>query len=285
MKTLLLFDLRNILFRGLHVFSDLEHNGNSTGPLYFLITKVVAECLSFETTDVVICDDTNPYFRKKLYPMYKGNREKDEEVHKIMMWTYPKVNEFLNLVGIPLAKYKGFEADDLVAVLAANYKSKYDRIIIVSNDTDLFQVLDQDNLYLLRGTGKNRLLYSKKDFKDDYPQLETCKQWAEVSAIEGGHNGLPGIDSVGPKTAISWVSGLVREKMLKTKRGELLSGNKTFIDKTTPIATIPFPYVSGSENIGFRMGEKCSERKLIQFLGHVGITYTKNMMDYFDYGY
>lgn len=285
METLLLLDLRNALFRGLHAFSELEHNGHKTGQLYFLITKIMSECLLFETKDIVVCDDTTPYLRKKVFPKYKGDREKDEEVQEIMQWTHPKVKEFLKLLGAPLIKYKGFEADDLIAIIAANYKSKYDRIIVLSNDTDLYQLLDQDNLYLLQGTGKARRLYSKQNFAFDYPRLKTCKQWAAVSAIDGGHNGLPGLDGVGPKTAVDWISEDNREKMLKTKRGILLSENEAFINKTTELATIPFPYVVGTEKISFEIRSRCTERTLIQFLGQFDITYTKNMMEYFDYGY
>lgn len=66
---------------------------------------------------VIVCLDGPPYFRKDLYPEYKAKRaEPDPELNQVKR----DVKARLELDGYSVAQAKGFEADDLLATLAAH---------------------------------------------------------------------------------------------------------------------------------------------------------------------
>lgn len=93
--------------------------------------------------------DGKPYFRRRIYRTYKGNRpEKDELFEKFAKCLYDLVN--------PLT-YPYFEADDLIAHYIKNHPEK--RIMILSVDSDLLQLLrekteEQEEVFWCCAAGK-----------------------------------------------------------------------------------------------------------------------------------
>jgi 5'-3' exonuclease len=71
---------------------------------------------------VVVCMDSPPYWRKKLYPDYKGKRaEREPEWKAVVDWTLERVR----LGGYNIAQATGEEADDVAATLARVYSQEY----------------------------------------------------------------------------------------------------------------------------------------------------------------
>src|SRR5262245_732929 len=67
---------------------------------------------------VVVCLDSPPYWRKKTFPEYKGNRsDREPEFAAILEWTL----EAIAGDGFRVARAPGEEADDVMATLARIY--------------------------------------------------------------------------------------------------------------------------------------------------------------------
>ncbi|MDR2740721.1 MAG: DNA polymerase I [Treponema sp.] len=86
----------------------------------------------------VIFDSPTPTFRHKQYPEYKATRQKaPEDLHAQV----PLVEEVLAALKIPAMKAAGFEADDIIAVLAKKCREEGRQCYILSSDKDLLQLV------------------------------------------------------------------------------------------------------------------------------------------------
>lgn len=86
----------------------------------------------------VMLFDSQPYFRSKIYPEYKGNREPQgipfENIRPLLSQHFPCVS------------HDGLEADDLAYLITKNYKSVLP-FILVSSDRDWGQTVDVNQKY------------------------------------------------------------------------------------------------------------------------------------------
>jgi 5'-3' exonuclease len=101
---------------------------------------------------------------------------------------------------------KGYEADDIIASLCSSITDG--EIVIVSTDTDLWQLLQWRRVTILRPDGT---FYAERAFTEEW-NLEPC-QWAWVKAIAGcKSDGVVGVVGVGEKTAAKYLNNLLPKK-------------------------------------------------------------------------
>lgn len=229
MKTLLIVDLSNTLHRSLAVNRELQHNGMPTGGVYGLVTQVVARVHEYSPHAFLVCADTRPYIRKQMFSDYKGNRSKNrtqeekEEFYATLAYNLEKSREFFGLLEVPVWGIKGLEADDLIAHAVELFGKDYERTVILSNDKDLYQLLDKGNLWL----HKDKKLYGKEHFQEQYGLRP--HQWTDYVAMVGSHNDVPGIKGVGPKTATAALKDSNLMVKMMEKHGEIIERNRRLI--------------------------------------------------------
>lgn len=105
-----------------------------------------------EYGDLVICQDSNNYWRKDIFPHYKANRKKAREdnqeywdvIYDAMKTIRTEVAENMPYKNIKIDRC---EADDIIGVLAKHYHTK-ESVLIVSNDKDFQQLLYYPNVKL-----------------------------------------------------------------------------------------------------------------------------------------
>ncbi len=95
----------------------------------------------------IVCMDGPPYFRKQLFPAYKGTREVDEVLNQVKR----NVVKELQAQGYTYCRVEGFEADDLLATLALKYRGVIRDIRLISSDKDVAQCLFDDGEFKVRG--------------------------------------------------------------------------------------------------------------------------------------
>src|SRR3990167_2053011 len=84
---------------------------------------------------VIICCDAPPYNRKQIDPEYKAQRERPEDAELSQKkWLMDRIEK----AGYPIAKAKGFEADDVIATLCKTYWWCPD-VRIIGSDKDCAQ--------------------------------------------------------------------------------------------------------------------------------------------------
>lgn len=94
-------------------------------------------------------------WRKDIYPMYKGNRpgefakktEKEQEDHKLLQEAFDDFVNYLDTkTNITVLQNKRAEADDMIAIFIEAHPD--DRHILISSDSDFFQLLRHPNVML-----------------------------------------------------------------------------------------------------------------------------------------
>lgn len=150
MAEIILIDGNYFAFRAFYGFSqfpspDDEHPVNAVyGFGSFLI-----DALSFFDPDkvAVIFDAPGENFRKALFGDYKAHRPSPPTE---LMEQFPLIEEFLDCLGIPHFSMDGVEGDDLIASLALDLAGQGHQVGMISADKDLFQLLANERLTLLR---------------------------------------------------------------------------------------------------------------------------------------
>lgn len=151
----------------------------------------------------VAFDLDTPTFRSEEYTEYKAGRSKTPEEFYGQVDLIIKVMDAMN---IPTISIDGYEADDILATLAAKSEAAGWETLLVSGDRDAFQLI----------TDKTLVLYPKKGISD-IPPMDAAAveakyfvrpdQYSDLAALVGETaDNLPGVPGVGPKTAAKWIN-------------------------------------------------------------------------------
>jgi len=138
-------------------------------------------------------------YRKKLWSGYKAERKTKTSPFDLKDY-YQELDDtrlFLGKMGVLQGMAKYVEADDLIGWLAVKL-SKEDKVVIVSNDKDFFQI-PRKRIKLYRPI-KDEVL-CEEDIKDMF-ELPKSRDYAKILALVGDKDEVPGIFRLGPKTAI-----------------------------------------------------------------------------------
>jgi 5'-3' exonuclease len=149
------------------------------------------------TTD----EDWRPDWRVELIPGYKEHRTA-EPIPPALIPQVPVILASLQAVGVDVVGLEGYEAEDIVASLAAKVKPP---IEIASGDRDLFSLVrDRDVI----------VLYPQKGGPVEVDEAEVARRYsipgrayADYAILRGDpSDGLPGIAGVGDKKAAELVT-------------------------------------------------------------------------------
>ncbi len=275
MNKLLLFDFNNLFYRAAAVHRNLTYKGRFTGALYGFVTQMASTINEIQPDKVIVCTDTRPYAREKFFKDYKAGRKRGErtpEEREALHSNSAACKDVLEYLGIPFLSMPGLEADDLFAMIAKKHSHKW-HVIIASNDSDLYQILDYAVMY----RGKEKGYYTRREFFREYHQLKRTKDWAKVTAIAGSHNGVPQIvRNVGPKTAIKMLTLRSQRKALEA----FMEQHEATYERNYHLCILPYP---GSGRIKELPPQApCDFRGVVRYLSQFGIEYTGYMAQAFE---
>ena len=135
-------------------------------------------------------------FRNEIYPGYKANRVLPDEALEFQLNACVEVTELLGIAGLASDTH---EADDIVGTLAKSGRDQGHKIVVVSGDKDLSQLVinDQDVIWD----------FGKKDPQDRLAVKEYMGVWPEqiadyLALVGDSIDCIPGVPGVGAKTAI-----------------------------------------------------------------------------------
>ncbi|WP_427175098.1 DNA polymerase I [Arthrobacter sp. 92] len=148
-----------------------------------------------------VSDETT--HRKVEYSDYKGGRN---ETPREMSGQIDLIDKVMRAWGIKTIMMPGYEADDILATLAAMGEKAGYEVLLVTGDRDAFQLIT-DNVFVL---------YPRKGVSDiprlDAPAIQekyfvTPAEYSDLAALVGeSADNLPGVPGVGPKTAAKWIN-------------------------------------------------------------------------------
>ena len=166
----------------------------------------------FKPTDFVACLDYDwrPAFRVALVPSYKahrvaaitsGSKPDIEQVPDLLEPQVPVLIEVLRAAGLCSVGAKGFEADDVIATLAARYDERGHQVDVVSGDRDLIDLTTERVRVLYTGKGIAKLVeFTPAEVLAEYGV--PAAHYADFAILRGDpSDGLPGVAGIGVKTA------------------------------------------------------------------------------------
>src|SRR3972149_8344265 len=147
MDTLLLIDGNAIMHRAFHALPPFKTStGIPTNVIYGFFSMLHKSVTDFNPNFIVVCFDTpKPTFRNKLFKEYQAQRPK---ISADFITQIPLVKEALGKAGITHLEKDGFEADDLIGTIAQKFKDNGIKVLILSGDRDIQQLVDK-NIFVI----------------------------------------------------------------------------------------------------------------------------------------
>jgi DNA polymerase-1 len=196
---LYLVDLSGYVFRAYHALPPLSSSrGEPTHAVLGtvnMLQKVVVErrphMLAFAM------DSKSPTFRHTLDPRYKATRPPPPPDLSQQM---SRVEQIVRAYDAACFQREGFEADDLIAAATKRAVADGKRVVIVSADKDLMQLVrDEDDRVVLWDSMRDKV-YGPEQVREKLGVLPGRVR--DYLALTGDtSDNVPGVPGVGPKTA------------------------------------------------------------------------------------
>jgi 5'-3' exonuclease len=222
---LMLVDAANLYFRAFYALPEsiTAPDGRPVNAIRGYLDMTAALIDKRRPSRHVACLDLDwrPAFRVRLVPSYKAHRvasDGGEEVPDTLAPQVPLLLEVLAALGLSFAGAPGFEADDVIATLAAR---ENDQVEVVSGDRDLLAVATDNVTVLYTGKGIAKMeAMGPADVRAKYGV--PAANYADFAILRGDpSDGLPGVPGVGEKTAASLVArfGTVEDIVAAAEQG------------------------------------------------------------------
>lgn len=199
-KKLFLIDGYSTIFRGFYAIRNLSNSkGLPTNAVYGFI-QMLRKLLKDEEPDFIgiAFDVGRKTFRTDEYAEYKANRRPMPDDLKVQI---PYVRKAIEGFRIPIYSQEGFEADDVLGTLARKAAAEGFKVVLVSADKDLMQLVSDDVAMLHTGREK---LYDPALVTEDFglPPEQVIDVLALMGDSVDNVPGVPGIGEKGAKTLI-----------------------------------------------------------------------------------
>ena len=192
-NNLLIVDANNLSYRWLQ-----RPNYANFGPDFIRTIQSLSK--SYEAARTIVCFDFGKsYYRMDMHEEYKGTRKKPQDEDEIKKYEefFAVLNDLPEQLDEEVLKFRGVEADDILAWITQNVSDRYDHTWIVSSDRDLYQLVD-DSISIFNIFGRREV--TKESLRDDFDVSPSVYMLSRI--IEGDKSdNILGIEGIGPKRA------------------------------------------------------------------------------------
>ena len=198
MKTLLLVDGSSYLYRAFHAMPDLRNSHNEPTGAIQGVLNMLRRLHKDYPSDYSACifDAKGKTFRDEIYAEYKANRASMPDDLRVQVGP---LHEAIKAMGWPLIMEQGVEADDVIGALAKQAEREGLRVIISTGDKDVTLVNTMPNAFR---RGDEVLDIAGVQNKFGLPPTLIVDY---LVLIGDTSDNVPGVEKVGPKTAIKWL--------------------------------------------------------------------------------
>ena len=253
-KNFVLVDGSSYLYRAYYALPHLKNtDGEHTGAIYGVSNMLSKLLRTYNPSYLcVIFDAKGKNFRHEIYDQYKANRssmpvELSQQVSPII--------DLIKSLGIKILQVPDVEADDVIATLASqNYKDNI-KVLISSGDKDLAQLVN--SRVTLINSMDEKILDTNGVIKKFGVTPE--KIFDYLVLVGDASDNIPGVDKVGPKTAVSLldkydnlesiienidnIKGKVSENLSKSKDSIAIAKKLIELKKDVDIELDPEKYI------------------------------------------
>lgn len=198
---IVLVDGSSYLYRAYHAMPPLTtRSGQATGAIKGVVNMLKSLIKQVGPTHVVVVFDApGKTFRDDIYPEYKAHRP---PMPDDMRTQIAPLHAMVRALGLPLLCTPGVEADDVIGTLAHIAANAGWPVLVSTGDKDLAQLVNKDITLVNTMTSvvlDEAGVYGKFGVRPD--------QFIDYLMLVGdSSDGIPGVPSVGPKTAVKWLS-------------------------------------------------------------------------------
>ncbi|MCB9677915.1 MAG: hypothetical protein H6737_22645 [Alphaproteobacteria bacterium] len=192
-------DAFSLLYRAHYALPPLSTSaGEPTGALYGTLSLIVKILREHRPDGMAIAFDVGRTFRHEAYPAYKAGRPSTPDP---LAQQIARFRGVVAAMGVPSHGVPGFEADDVLATLAARTPD----CLVVSGDTDVLQVARAPTRVLFVGQRqRDPILYDQAAVEARYGvPIEGVAAWKAL--VGDKSDNLAGFAGIGQKTATAWV--------------------------------------------------------------------------------
>src|SRR5580692_5994927 len=248
---LYLVDLSGYVFRAYHALPPLSSSkGEPTHAVLGtvnMLQKIVAE--RRPQMMAVAMDSKGPTFRHALDGRYKATRPAPPPDLSAQM---ARVGEIVRAWGVACFSQTMLEADDLIAAITARALSEGWRVVIVSADKDLMQLVHDDDARVVLWDSMRDRVYGPAEVRAKLGVVPSRVR--DFLALTGDtSDNVPGVPGVGPKTAVDLLTQFgsldgiyahldqvarpkLRETLREHERDARLSQRLVTLDASAPVA-------------------------------------------------
>ena len=215
---IILVDGSSYLYRAYHALPPQTTSKNKpTGAIKGVISMIKRVLIDHPDSPLaVVFDAKGKTFRHDMYSEYKANRPPMPED---LVQQIEPIHRIISLMGIKIIMIPGVEADDVIGTLAEQARQKKLNTVISTGDKDMTQLVC-DNVSVVN-TMSGELL-DENGVMNKFgvgPELITDY----LALIGDKSDNVPGVDKVGPKTAVKWLNEYKNIEGIK-KNAESIGG-------------------------------------------------------------
>lgn len=245
-ETLYLVDGSSYIYRAYFAIRHLSSpTGHPTNAIYGFIQMLLKLLKDYNPQHVaVVFDAGRTTFRTEMYPEYKANRAAMPDDLRIQM---EPIREVVRAFNISTLELQGYEADDIIGTLAGRFADQGGKVVVVTGDKDLMQIVTDHVTLLDTMKGKESGVIEVVERFGVGPELVT-----DILGLAGdSSDNIPGVPGIGEKTAAKLIlefgsldTLLARADEVKGKNGErlrefreqaLLSRRLATIERNVPL--------------------------------------------------
>jgi DNA polymerase-1 len=193
-----LIDGHVYVFRAFYAMPEMAApDGTPTGATYGFAGTLLKYLAEHAVSHVALCFDwAMESFRNDLFPSYKATRGAPPED---LVLQFGLCAEVARALGVPVFEQERYEADDVIATLAAKLVSRGANVVVVTSDKDLAQLVREDASVVLYDLARRSTLDAsgvRAKFGVNPGQIPDY-----LGLVGDAVDNLPGIPGVGPRSA------------------------------------------------------------------------------------
>jgi DNA polymerase-1 len=200
-KLLLLVDGSSYLYRAFHAMPDLRNRHNEPTGAIFGVLNMLRRLHKDYNADYSACvfDAKGKTFRDDWYPEYKAQRPPmpDDLARQI-----EPLHQAIRAMGWPLLMVDGVEADDVIGTLSDLAWRVGMRTVVSTGDKDMAQLVNP-HVTLVNTMSNEKLDEAGVLAKFGIPPERIVDY---LTLVGDAVDNVPGVEKVGPKTALKWLA-------------------------------------------------------------------------------
>lgn len=266
-KRIVLFDGHSIAYRSFYGIRDLTTRDGAAVNAVYGFWRFLAKILrDFPSQYVAVAFDAGgATFRHEMYADYKANRQ---EMPSDLSSQLPIIQELLKLLGVKVIFERGVEADDIMGSIAIKAATQELPVLIVTSDKDLAQLVDE-RINLVRPSGRGATggveVLDTNGVRERFG-VEPGQIVDYLSLIGDTSDNVPGVPSIGPKTAVKLLAeygsldqliahagelrnARIRDKLKEHTEDALLARRLVSLDPKIAVGEVPSDYTLGDVDV------------------------------------